>query len=328
MVTLYLTSSQGGTGKTTLCAGLGKHLQKAGKKVGFLKLVAAGDRKGVDNDALFMKHIFALPETVESICPLINSQNNLAEGVKQAHAQVAPGKDVVIVEGLPLDASYGVVAALDARVIIVEGYASERVLPDYKKFGAHLLGVVLNKVPKSKVGCAQSQTSNELSPAGINLLGVLPEDRALIAPTIGELTELVRGKILSGAEKSAELIENFMLGAMTIDPGPLYYSRKSDKAVLVRSERPDMQLAALETPTRCLILSGNTPPIPAVANRAQVKKIPIIMAGGDIKTLVTTIESAFSQAKFSQEKKLPRLAELIEKGFNFKIAYQGLGLAG
>ena len=340
MVNLYVTSSQEGAGKTTLCAGVGKHLQKSGKKVGYLKLAISSKPhtltpyydtglirgKPDDGDAAFMKRIFGLQETADDICPVLDGQNTI-EKVKQAFAKVALGKDVVIVEGLPFDTSSGIVEALGARVIVVEGYASERALSGYKIFGTQLLGVAINKAPKGKVARVQSQALTELSQPGINLLGALPEDRTLVALTIGELAELVKGKFLDGANRSDELIENFMLGAMTIDPGPLYYSRKSEKAVLVRSDRPDMQMAALETPTKCLVLVGNTPPIRDVLTRAQTKKVPVILASGDIKGLATTIENAFSQAKFNQDKKLTKLGEIMGQSFNFKAAYQGLGLA-
>ncbi len=314
MVSLYVTSSQESAGKTTICAGIGKNFQKSGKKVGFLKLVADGKP---DSDAGFMKRIFNLQESVEDMCPALDS-HNLLEKVKQAHARIASGKDVVIIEGLPLDASSGVVEALGAKVIVVDGYGAVPATASYKKLGAQLAGVVLNKVPKKKVAAAQSEASAMLSQAGVNLLGVLPEDRTLVAMTIGELADLVKGKILDGANISNELIENFMLGAMTIDPGPLYYGRKSEKAVLIRSERPDMQMAALETPTRCLVLVGDAAPVHAVANRAKSKKVAVILAGGDIMGLATTIENAFAGAKFNQDKKLAKLGEIMAQGFNFK----------
>ncbi|GAH61283.1 unnamed protein product, partial [marine sediment metagenome] len=195
------------------------------------------------------------------------------------------------------------------------------------QFGKHLLGVVINKVPRSKLEPVREEISAQLGEAGINVLGVLPEDRVLFTLTIGELAEHLQGKILNCAEKSAELVENFMLGAMVVDPGPEYFGRKNNKAVIIRGERPDMQLAALETSIKCLILSGDTAPIPSVLYQAEARKVPIILAKGDTVTLVATIEDALSQTRFNQEKKLPRLTEIMEQHFNFQAAYQGLGLA-
>ncbi len=326
MADLYVTSLEEGVGKTVVCAGVGKHLLTNAKKVGFFKPIIAGNPpvEGADSDALFMKHIFDLEEPVECLCPVISDQNNLADNIKQAYAKVSLGKDVVMVEGV---SQRGVVEALKAKVIIVEGYSDKlptaRLIDSCKDFGEYLLGVVLNKVPRSQA----EHISAQFDGAGINILGVLPEDRVLFALTIGELAEHIQGEILNCAEKSEELMENFMLGAMCVDPGPLYFGRKTNKAVVVRGERPDMQLAALETLTKCLVLSGNVSPMPEVLNRAEDKGIPIILAKGDTITIVTGIEDALGKPRFNQEKKLLRLTQIMEQHFDFQAVYRGLGLA-
>lgn len=334
MVALYVTSSQGGAGKTAICAGLGKHLLNDGKKVGFLKPIIADIKNapmpGVDSDAVFIKHIFGLEEPVDNICPIISNQNNLAGRIRQAYAQVSQGRDVVIIEGMLVEASDEIIKALDARVLIVEDYSNQSpklVLDNsYKEIGEYLVGVVLNKVPQNKVEHIYSEASAQLEQAGVNLLGVLPEDRALFTLTIAELAEHLKGKILNSTEKSSELVENLMLGAMYVDSGLDYFGRKINKAVVLRGERSDMQLAALQTSTKCLILSGDVEPVPAVLYRAEDKKVPIISAKGDTITLVTAIEDALSQTRFNQEKKLTRLTEIMGQHFNFPALYQGLGL--
>ncbi len=327
MVTLYVTSLEKGAGKTTICAGLGKHLQADGKKVGFFKPIIAENKEVIDSDTVFMKHIFALEEPVDCLCPVISDESNLSSRIKEAYASVSSGKDVVIVEGM---GEQSIVETLDARVIIVEGYSGElskAKINSYKDFGEYLLGVVLNKVPRSQAERVYGEMSTQFGEAGINILGVLPENRALFTLTIGELAEHIQGEILNSTEKSAELAENFMLGAMCVDPGPEYFGRKANKVVVVRGERPDMQLAVLETSTRCLVLSGNTAPISDVLYRAEDKKIPIILARGDTTALVMSIEDALGKTRFHQEKKLPKLAEIMEQRFNFQAVYKGLGLA-
>jgi BioD-like phosphotransacetylase family protein len=342
LAALYVTSLQAGVGKTAVCAGLGRHLQGAGKKVGFFKPMVADikspDKVAIDSDAEFIKRVLALAEPVGSLCPVIGRQGKLASRIKQAYARVSKSKDVVIVEGVwrlrpggkPIEASYEVVKALDARVIIVEPYSEElsraKFVDKYKDFGEYLLGVAVNKVPRSRVEPVHEQLSSQI--AGVDILGVLPEDRVLFGLTVGELAEHIQGEILNCAEKSGELVENFMLGAMIVDPGPDYFGRKANKAVVVRGERPDMQLAALETPAKCLILSGGVSPIRAVLRSAEDKGIPIILTKGNTVYVVNSIELALGKPRFNQEKKLPRLVEIMEQQFDFSAVYRGLGLAG
>ena len=332
MVALYVTSPYAGAGKTAVCAGLGRHLKGEGKKVGFFKPIISEIKspEAVDSDAEFMKQVLALKEPVNSLCPVIGREGDITSKIKEAYARVSKGKKVVIVEGVwrqrpggkPIEASRQVVEALEARVIVVEPYSEElsTAVAIYKDFGEYLLGVVVNKTPRSRL----KHLYNQLS--GVDILGVLPEDRVLASLTVGELAEHLGGEILNNAEKSAELVESFMLGAMSVDSGLDYFGRKDNKAVVVRGERPDMQLAALETSTRCLVVSGGASPIHAVLRSADDKGIPIILTKGDINSTVNSIELALGKGRFNQEKKLPRLGEIMEQQFNFQALYKGLNL--
>ena len=332
MVALYVTSLERAAGKTAVGAGLGKHLMESGKKVGFLQPCIA-ETKGspagnADSDAVFMKRILALEEPVEVLCPVISRQDNLVSSIKEAYAKVSNGKDVVIIEGVGgQNPAYSkIVDALDARVIVVAGYSDRSSMVSLatggKDWGAHLLGVVLNKVPKNHL----TRVSDQVSKSGVSILGVLPEDRALFTLTVDELAEHIHGEILNSADKSGELVENIILGAMTVDPGPEYFGRKTNKAVIVRGERPDMQLAVLETPTTCLVISGDTEPIPSVVYGAESQEVPIILTKDDIVATVTEIENALGKVRFNQESKLARLTEIMEQHFNFPAVYRGLGL--
>ena len=331
MAALYVTSLQAGVGKTAVCAGLAKHLKDNGKRVGFFKPMVADIKspEAVDSDAEFMRHILALEEPLGDLCPVI-SRDELAKKIKQAYKKVSKGKDVVIVEGAkPDEAVYEVVKALGAKVIIVEPYSEglsgAELINKYKDFGEYLLGIVVNKVPGSRLEPLAEQLSSQAG--GVDILGVLPEDRLLFGLTVGEVAEHVQGEILNHAEKSGEVVESFMLGAMIVDPGPDYFNRKANKAVVVRAERPDMQLAALETPTRCLVLSGGVSPIDPVLRSAEDKGIPLILTKSDTASVVNSVELALDNLRFNQENKLPRLIEIMERHFNFQAVYKRLGLA-
>jgi BioD-like phosphotransacetylase family protein len=331
LVALYVTSPYAGAGKTAVCAGLVRHFAGEGKKVGFFKPLVAEikSKEAIDSDAQFMKQVLALKEPIQDLCPVIGGEGDVTKKLKDAYAKVAKGKDVVIVEGVwrqrpqgkPVEAAYQVVEALDARVIIVEPYSEKlaAAMPTYRDFGKYLLGVVVNKVPKSRL-------STQFDGGGIDILAVLPEDRALLSLTVGELAEGIGGEILNSAERASALVENFLLGAMSVDSGLDYFSRKDNKAVVVRGERPDMQLAALETPTSCLVLSGGTAPSHGALQKATNKGVPIILVKSDTASTVDSIELALGKGKFNQLTKLPHLEEIFGKQFNFKALDKGLNL--
>ena len=326
MTALYVTSLAEGVGRTTICSGIARHLLNNGKKIGFFKPIITVEKKeDSGSDGLFMKQVLNLDEPLDDICPVISGQDNMASKVRKAYDKISSGKDMVIVEGV---CEQDIIEALDAKVIVVEDYSKKSKTElgnGYQYLGEYLLGVVLNKVLPSRLDSVPMAL--QFSEAGITILGVLPEDRLLFTLSVGELAEYLKGEILNGAEKSGELVENFMLGAMTVDPGPEYFGRKANKAVVVKGERPDMQMAALETSTRCIVLSGGAAPIPAVQYKAKDKNIPLIVVKSDTIATVMAIEEALDKTRFNQVKKLTKLTEIMEKHFSFQDVYQGLGFA-
>ncbi len=309
MVALYVVSVERAAGKTAICAGLGRYLLGEGKKVGYLKPTAS-EESGAEGDVAFMKQVLGLSDVVNA-------------------PDVFQGRDVVLVEAMlgssaddaVSQVTYGAAREMKAKAIVVEAYSGQAsdYIDSYKGFGESLLGVVLNKVPESQLKSMQDAASKQFGAAGIDVLGVLPEDRALFAITVGELADSIQGEILNNAEKSAELVENFMLGAMVVDSGLDYFRRKSNKVAVVRGDRPDMQLAALETSTRCLVLSSsNQPPTYGVLEKAENRGIPIISTENTASDIITDIEGALSRARFNQEKKLPKLTEIVKQHLNLQ----------
>jgi len=289
--------------------------------VGYLKPTS----NGVSPDVPFMKHILALDTSEDVLCPSPGK-------IKEAYARVAEGKGVVLVEGAAGAADSGLPDALDARVIVVTGYATDlpvaAIVESAKKFGRRLLGVVVNKVPQRRLEQVGEQLSAQLAEAGVAYLGSLPESRALSGLTVSEMAEHLQGELLNAPEKPVELVENIMLGAMVVGSGVDYFERKTNKAAVIRGERPDMQLAALETSTRCLVSTGAADPSEVVMHRAEEKEVPVIIARESTGAVVEAMEAAISQARFRQEKKLPIITGMIKEALDVKALSRGLGLAG
>ena len=307
MGVLYVVSVEEATGKTAICAGLTRNLINDGKKVGYLKPQVT-EKDGTDGDVVFMKQVTRLTDVVN------------------AH-DIIQGRDVVLVEnrlGPDTDAAAtkdacGSAREMKAKVIAVEAYpgAGAKYTDIYKGFGDSLLGVVINKVPESQLKRVKEKAEKELGAAGIKLLGAIPENRAVFAITVGELAESIRGKILNDSEKTNELVENYMLGALIVDSGLEYFGRKSNKAAIIRQDRPDMQLAALETATRCVVLSGSSePPMYNVLQKAESRGIPVISTDAATSDIIASIEDALSKSRISQEQKLANLAAIVKKGID------------
>jgi BioD-like phosphotransacetylase family protein len=105
-----------------------------------------------------------------------------------------------------------------------------------------------------------------------------------------------------------------------------YFRRKPNKAVITGGDRPDIQLAALETSTKCLILTGNLHPSPIILGRAEEVGVPMILAKQDTLTTVEIIEQFFGKTRFHQEKKIQRFERMLDERFDFDTFYKELKL--
>lgn len=310
MGVLYVVSAEEGAGKTAICAGIAANLRNAGKKVGYLKPQVV-DKSLPDGDIGFMRKILGLAD-------LVNAPD------------IVKGRDTVLVEatlGKNVDAAasraaYGAAKEMKAATMVVEAYAEKpSAYTDlYKGFGEGLLGVVINKVPQSQVKRVKEEVAKQFVAAGIKVLGVIPENRALLAITVGELAASIQGKILNNDDKVEELVENYMLGALVVDSGKDYFGRKSGKAAVIRQDRPDMQLAALETPTACIVLGGSRePPFQSVMSKAETKGVPVITTEAALPDIVASIENTLVNTRLHQEKKLVKLAEIVQQNLDMKL---------
>ncbi len=307
MKELYLITGEETAGKTAICAGLAINLLNAGKKVGYYKLQAAPN----DSDTSLMNKIPGIE--------IITDKPNPVKGVDIVLAEARLGKkasDAISEE------AYAAAKETKAKVIFIDIYTGQpaKSATLYKGFGDSLVGVIINKVPQSVLKRFKEEAKAQYGVEGIKILGVIPENRVLLAITVGELAECIGGKILNHKEKSGELVENYMLGAMVVGSGLDYFGRKKNKAAILREERLDMQLAALETSMSCLVLSGGgKTPAYGVLYKAEDRGIPIITTQNNVNDIVAKIENALTKAGMDNEKKLEKLAETIKQNLDIKV---------
>lgn len=349
MIALYLTSMGEAAGKSLLCAALGRTLKKEGKRVGFLKPVAILPEKGgdgtVDKDTGFIKRVLALEEPTDLLCPsTLTAKDFLASAnekepvwlkkAKEAFTKVSQDKDIVLLEGVSgFKAGSGAALAgsrtvetLGAKAILIVSYQSDidasQIVTTAKALAGNLLGVIVNSVPERRMESVEANLVPSLEKNGLKVLGVLPEDRTLLAVSVGELAQYLGGSILNSSESSENLVESVMVGAMSPDPAVSYLSLKQNKAVVTRGDRADIQLAALSTPTSCLILTNDIKPLPNVLSHASELKVPVVLVKESTVRTMEALESVLEKAKFSHQKKVERLAQLIKRHLNLEPIYK------
>jgi BioD-like phosphotransacetylase family protein len=113
---------------------------------------------------------------------------------------------------------------------------------------------------------------------------------------------------------------------MNVNSALKYFRKARNMAVVTGGDRTDLQLAALETSTQCLILTGHLPPAPSILSRAEDLEIPILSVDLDTLTTVEIIDHAFGQVRLHETIKVKCVFDLMDKHFDVDRLIQTLGL--
>jgi BioD-like phosphotransacetylase family protein len=350
VLTLCLCSIDSGAGKSTQAIAVGKRLIRSGYRIEYVSTVEGAPAQGHrahDESSHFVRAQLDLGPPVDSWFPVALSTalvaesrdaGNPGERLRALRDGIAGSVDVFLVEcggSLMEGAMLGisapeVVRLLEARALVVAAYSGElmidSVLGTQRLLGNALVGAVITSIPQAQLAPAQRTVQSLLERRGLRILGMLPEDRLLASVTVGELAIALDGRFLCCAEQQGALVEHLMVGAMGADHALAYFQRQSAKAVVTGGDRPAIQLAALETATRCLILTGNLAPDAEVLARAQELQVPLIMVDLDTLTAIERAQALFAQSRLLQEKKIKRLLELFDRYFDFASLFSALRL--
>jgi len=126
------------------------------------------------------------------------------------------------------------------------------------------------------------------------------QESSSIAVSIKDIAECVQGEVLNSQDRLGEMVKSVMVGAMCVDPSPMYFGIKSDKAVITRGDRMDIQLGALETSVKCLVLTGGVKPSAMVLERAKEKRAPVIVVKEDTPATLARLEQCLGAARTEQ----------------------------
>ena len=355
-VALYVCSTSHFSGKTAVCVGLGKRLLRDGFRFGYLKpLSVVSDvsaSRHVDEDAELLATLVGaevsphqrvpvrlVPSDMDEILKSRQFGQTYLQKVRDACERAGRNRDVVLLEGggnlaegAIVDlAAASVTRALQASALVVVKYVTDLQLIDdvllaQSILGDFLLGVVLNAFPSEKKQFVVDTVIPILQGREIRTFAALPLEHILGAIDVREIVDALDGSILCAERNQDELVENLMVGAMNVTAALSYFRRKPNKAVFTGGDRLDIQLAALETSTRCLVLTGGLQPSSITLSRAEEVGVPVISVKQDTLTAIEIIEACFGKTRFHQEQKIAVFEKLLDEFFDFESLYASLGL--
>lgn len=355
MIALYISSTAPHSGKSALCVGLGRRFQKEGYRIGYMRPLTTTKtciaECVIDKEAELMVQTLDLKDPISEMWPICldapaveavmrGEGPDYRQVLKDAFARVSESKDIVLceggnrcVQGLAAGISCQEISAiLRAKVLVVDKYdvSTTLVVDDllaYKmRLAGKMLGAVLNGVPRHRMDFVEELVVPFLEQHGVPVYAVLPLDKVFSSVSVGELAEALRGEIICRPDLADNLVENLMVGAMSVDSALQYFRRKLNLGVITGGDRPDIQLAALETSTRALILTGNLQPSPLILSRAEEAGVAVILVKHDTMTAVQRAEDVFGKTRFHQPKKIERFEHMLAQRFDFARLYRDLEL--
>jgi BioD-like phosphotransacetylase family protein len=354
MVPLFVGSTSGFSGKNVVCLGMAKRFINDGIKMGYFKPVGVFpvQHEGAltDEDVVFFKDALNLTDALIDLCPVVLTEGlltrvlkgkavGLCEKMLDAFKKVAEGKDMVLVNGLGNlhhgefmgCAGLNFINATGAKVILTDRFeylnlSIDGFLQAKELLGDKLVGVIVNRIDPGKMDKVRELAVPFLKEHGISVLGMMSEDPVLGAVTVGDLRETLGGDLVCGEDNLDSLVERFCIGAMNVESALRVFRRVTNKAVVTGGDRSDIQLAALETSTRCLVLTGDLYPSQQIIIRAEECGVPIIVVPLDTQTTVEKFESILGALSIRNESKVARAAELVEQTVDFDTIYSALGL--
>jgi uncharacterized protein len=351
MATKYLivASTEACSGKSATILGIADRLQAKGIKIAYIQpMVTDNESENLSRwrkqsnlrqkpqttvgDYQLMAEALSLPSTqvgssllaldeAKTIDRLTGVDGQDYTKLLQANVQL-PG-DLVILEGganLQEGRLFGLATAqvaedLNAEVLLVNRYhpisSIDTLLTAQQQLGKRLLGVIINDVPRDRVESVQTTLVPYLERAGIPTFGIVHRNGLLRSVTVKQLIGQLDAEVLCRPDRLDLMVESLSIGAMNVNSALEYFRRGHNMAVVTGGDRADIQLAALETSTQCLILTGHLAPQPFIVSRAEDLEIPILSVDLDTLTTVEIIDAAFGRVRLQEPIKIDCARELF-----------------
>lgn len=342
---LYITAAGEHDGKSAIALGLCLALRRKGYNAGYFKPVGMlgghADDAGADADAMAAKEVLELDDDLADICPVtLTAQMNddallgrkkaksHAAAISKALARVSGERDVVVMEALGdpgrgayLGLSAAEIAELtQAQALLVAGYSGtamlDRILAGKALLGPRLMAAVINRVPKTRLERVETGYHPFLEARGVDLFGVIREEPRLSAVSVGDIRERLGAEVLSADDGMAKTVTSILVGAMNQEHALRYFQRVNDKAVITGGDRSDIILAALETPTSVVVLTGHLYPAPSVIGRAEELGVPLLLTGQDTMAAASDIRELFGHMRIHEKGRLELITKLIEESMD------------
>jgi BioD-like phosphotransacetylase family protein len=290
MSSFVIVAPEALSGKTTVAVALGRRFKDEGRSVALVRL--AGNGYAEADAGLYARLAF----------------NDRRRPGPVGPQEAATDADITLVEASAGDPR-GLTEPLGARALVVAAYADplSADLPSYcRALGDSCVGIVITRVPRRRLEATRAAAQG----TGARLVGLIPEDRTLAAPSLAAIAEALEAETTFLDSAGESVIDRPIISSISADPAQGYFAQHNPNAVIVRGDKPDQQLGALNAGAPCLIVTGGLPLLSYVQQRVEEEGIPILATRYDTVAAVQRLEALYAATPFSGQAKVERAVEL------------------
>jgi len=294
-------------------------------KVGYFKpfkeMLMSDSEKLVDQDAFLMKKALRLRCDEERLSPFFYDvlRPMSMSAIVEAFDHVKGESELMLVEGtrditsgfLQDVSGMAIAEALQAEIVLVSSStpsALDRIALLTQLMRAYHVvfkGVVLNM-------CDSPRPKAVLEDKGIKVLGVLPDLAELKRFTVREVVDEMGAEVIV-EDGLDNVVEEVMVGAMTPETAIRFLRRVARKALITGGDRSDILIAALETDTSCLVLTGGLHPAKQVIAKAYEKGVPILLTRYDTLEASEMIDHMIARLDPDDSRKIEMIRKLVKE---------------
>ena len=325
MATLNIVSTRPRAGKTCLAGALLQREAGRGRRVAYYKPLSADPVS--DPDVTFIAGLLEdqgsqqesvpppFPQPIDPRQPPTRLSEARVSQVAEAVAALEAAFDTVLVEwdapavpqGNPTVLIHPHAAGQDVQSV------AEMVAGEWDRLGGRAGGVIINCVLPHRTRNVEEGLAAPLKKRGIPVLGAIPEDREMLAFTLGQVAEFLKGEWVREPEDPEAWVDRFLIGGNILDSGPNYFGRYPNQAVITRAARPDIQMASLMCDTKFLVLTGGEEPTEYIRVEALKRNAALLLVPGSTQETAESLGDLLSLANPYSAQKLDRFARLADR---------------
>lgn len=348
---IYVAATRQNDGKTTMSIGLLKAFKQIYPNIGFMKPVGQQslmvDNERIDKDTVLIKEIGYLKGDLKYMSPIAVPRGFTEEYLKNREAQKNLLKDSLIssYEKLKKDYDFLVIEGtghagvgsifdfnnarvaklLNSKVVLVSKGGLGKPIDEitlnkavFEDEGVEIIGVIMNQVLEDKYEKIKKYAEIALRNMGLKLLGVIPQQSILSAPTMAQIKDQLGGELING-DYLYENITDIVVGAMTAHYALNYI--KKGTLLITPGDRQDLILASISAGIvggeadyiTGMVLTGGITPQKNIYKLIKKSNIPVILVKEDTYTVGSRVHDLLVKINPQDKKKIQIAQDLVSQ---------------